>query len=74
MSERHTIKADDLEKWLRCPQWQVFASSFCAASNKKLEVDAAADGPVVFRVTDHDETKFLGTDRIAAIDAYNEAP
>jgi len=73
MRERHTITADDLDEWLRRPQWQTFASSFCAVSNKKIEIDAAADGPVVFRVTDHDETKFLGTDRAAAVAAYNDA-
>jgi hypothetical protein len=71
--ERHTITPDELDEWLRRPQWQTFASSFSSVSNKALELDAAADN-LVFRVTDHGETKFLGADRTAAVAAYNEAP
>jgi hypothetical protein len=73
MKERHTITSDELDEWMWRPQWQTFASSFDAVSNKKLELDAAADN-LVFRVTDHGETKFLGTDKAAAIVAYNDAP
>jgi hypothetical protein len=73
MTKRHTITQSDLDEWLRRPQWQPFASSFSRGSNKSLELDAAADG-VIFRVLDHGETKFLGTDKIAAIEAYNAAP
>jgi len=73
MKGRHTITASELDEWLRRPQWQAFARSCSNVSNKALEVDAAAsDGPV-FRVVDHGETKFLGTDKAAAIDAYNAA-
>jgi hypothetical protein len=72
MKGRHTITPDELDEWLRRPQWQTFASSFSSTSNKALEVDAAADGRV-FRVMDHGETKFVGTDKAAAIAAYNAA-
>lgn len=72
MKERHTITLDELDEWLRRPQWQTFASSFSCDSNKGLEVDAASDGPV-FRVFDHGETTFIGTDKVAAIAAYNAA-
>jgi hypothetical protein len=71
--KRHTITPDELDEWLRRPQWQTFARSGSAVSNKKLEIDAATNGPVVFRVTDHGETRFLGTDAAAAITAYNAA-
>lgn len=70
--KRHTITPDELDEWLRRPQWQAFARSFSGVSHKALEVDAAASGPV-FRVTDHGETRFLGTDRAAAVAAYNAA-
>ncbi len=70
---RHTITVDELDKWLRSPQWQSFASSGGLGSHKKLEVDQTPDGPV-FRVQDHGEIKFLGADMAAAISAYNKAP
>lgn len=73
MSGRHTITEDELDEWLRRPQWQAFAKSFSSVSQKALEFDGAISGALVFRVTDHGETKFLGTDRAAAIAAYNEA-
>lgn len=72
MKGRHTITLDELDEWLRRPQWQTFASSFSRDSNKGLEIDAASEGPV-FRVFDHGETKFLGTDKAAAVAAYNAA-
>lgn len=74
MTERHMITLDELDEWLRRPQWQAFARSFSDFSHKALELDAAVSGGPVFRVTDHGETKFLGTDKAAAIAAYNEAP
>lgn len=70
---RHTITEEDLNEWLKTPQWQTFASSFSKGSNKVLDLDAAADG-VVFRVTDHGNTLFIGTDKSLAIKFYNEAP
>jgi len=73
MRSRHIITMEELDEWMRRPQWQTFASSFSSASNKALELDAAADC-LMFRVTDHGETKFLGADKAAAIAAYNEAP
>lgn len=73
MNGRHTTTVEDLDEWLRRPRWQTFASSFSSVSDKALELDAAADN-LVFRVTDHGETKFLGADKAAAIAAYNEAP
>jgi len=72
MKGRHTITTEELDEWLRRPQWQTFASSFSRESNKALEVDAASAGPV-FRVLDHGETAFLGADKAAAIAAYNAA-
>lgn len=74
MTGRHTISQDELDEWLRRPQWQAFARSFSETSDKALELDAAVSRGPVFRVTDHGETKFLGTDKAAAIAAYNEAP
>lgn len=74
MKVRHTITSDELDEWLRRPQWQAFARSFSAVSHKALEIDGAVGSSgLVFRVTDHGETKFLGTDKAAAIAAYNEA-
>jgi hypothetical protein len=71
--KRHTVTQAELDEWLRTPQWQRFASSFSAISNKGLEIDAAAPERV-FRVLDHGETKFIGADMAAAIAAYNDAP
>jgi hypothetical protein len=73
MKGRHTITVEELDEWMRRPQWQAFARSFSGTSHKAFELDAAADN-LVFRVTDHGETKFLGADKVAAIAAYNEAP
>lgn len=73
MTRRHTITAKELDDWMRRPQWQAFARSCSDVSQKALELDAAASGGPVFRVTDHGETKFLGTDKTAAIAAYNAA-
>jgi len=70
--KRHTITLDELDEWLRRPQWQAFARSLTNLSHKALEVDAASSGPV-FRVTDRGETMFLGTDKAAAVAAYNAA-
>lgn len=66
----HTVTERELNGWLCRPQWQVFASSVGHDSHKRLEVDSGGDANV-FRVTDHDETIFLGTDKAAAITAYN---
>lgn len=70
---RHVVTPDELDEWLRRPQWQLFASSASRASLKTLEVDAAVSGDPVFRVRDQGETTFLGTDKAAAIAAYNAA-
>ena len=70
---RHTITIEELDDWLRKPQWQTVASSFGEGSNKGLEMDTGSDGHV-FRVFDRGETKFLGTDKAAAIAEYNAAP
>lgn len=73
MKGRHTITEKDLDDWMRRPQWQAFARSCSDVSHKALEFDVAASGGPVFRVTDHGETTFLGTDKAAAIAAYNAA-
>jgi hypothetical protein len=73
MKGRHTITVEELDEWMRRPQWQAYARSGSSVSNKALEFDAAASGGPVFRVTDHGETTFLGTDRAAAVAAYNAA-
>lgn len=70
---RHKITERQLDEWLSRPQWQIFASSSGEFSHKSLEVDGTAPD-IVFRVIDHGESKFLGTDKAAAIAAYNEAP
>lgn len=69
---RHTVTDQELDEWLRQPQWKMFASSGSETSNKRLLVDGGAT--TVFRVIDHGETVFLGADRAAAIAAYNNAP
>ena len=74
MKGRHTITEAELDEWLRRPQWKDFARSFSSVSQKALDIDAAASNGLVFRVIDHGETKFLGTDKAAAIAAYNDAP
>lgn len=74
MKGRHTITPGELDEWLHRPQWQTFARSFSNVSQKAMEIDGAASAGLVFRVTDHGETKFLGTDRAAALAAYNDAP
>jgi hypothetical protein len=68
----HTITEQELDEWLREPQWHQFAASFGQDSNKRFEVDAAG-GTRVYRVTDHGETIFLGTDSTEAIRVYNGA-
>lgn len=73
MTKRHTITPMELDEWLRRPQWQAFARSCSSVSHKALEVDAAVSNGPVFRVTDHSETTFIGTDKAAAIAAYNAA-
>jgi hypothetical protein len=73
MTGRHTITPEELDEWLRRPQWRAFATSISDVSHKSLEVDAAVSSGPVFRVVDHGETKFLGTDKAAAIGAYNAA-
>lgn len=73
MTKRHTITPNELDEWLRRPQWQVFARSCSSESRKSLEVDAASPSGPVFRVVDHGETLFIGMDRVAAIDTYNAA-
>lgn len=72
MKGRHTITQNELDEWMRRPQWQTFARSFSNVSRKSLEIDGST-GPAVFRVTDHEEIKFIGTDMTAAIAAYNDA-
>jgi hypothetical protein len=72
MKGRHTITAKELDEWLSMPQWETFARSFSDRSHKALELDATAPD-IVFRVTDHGETTFIGTDKAAAIAAYNAA-
>lgn len=74
MKGRHTITQNELDEWLRRPQWHTFARSFSDFSHKALEIDGAASEGPVFRVTDHGETRFVGADRVAAIAAYNDAP
>lgn len=74
MKGRHTITQEELDEWLRRPQWQAFARSFSAVSHKTLEIDSTVSDGRVFRVTDHGETVFLGGDKATAIAAYNEAP
>lgn len=74
MKDRHTITQNELDEWLRRPQWHMFASSGSSTSRKRLEIDVAASGDLVFRVVDHDEVTFIGADRAAAVAAYNAAP
>lgn len=74
MKGRHTITQKELDEWMRRPKWIAFARSVSAVSHKALEVDGATSGDPVFRVTDHGGTTFVGTDKAAAIAAYNEAP
>lgn len=73
MKGRHTVTQDELDEWLRTPQWKQFAASFSNVSHKALEIDAGSGGPI-FRVVDHGKTTFLGADKAAAIAAYNDAP
>lgn len=68
----HTISEKDLNEWLCRPQWQTYASSGEQGFHKRLEIDSA-DGGHVFRTTRNGETIFLGSDKAAAIAAYNEA-
>lgn len=71
--KHHTVTELELTEWLHRPQWQIFAHSVSRGSNKSLEVDAGDNGRAL-RVTDHGNTVFLGTDKGAAIAAYNAAP
>jgi hypothetical protein len=68
----HMITENELNEWLRRPQWQVYASSASQGGYKRLEVDSA-DGTHVFRVTANREVIFLGADKSAAVAAFNEA-
>lgn len=71
--KRHTVNERELDAWLCIARWQEFAGSYGQGSDKSFEVDAT-NGDLVFKVTDRGETVFLGTDRQAAIAAYNKAP
>lgn len=62
----HTITESDLEEWLNRPRWEVYASSGGPNTRKTLEADRD-----IFRVKHGDETVFLGSDRAAAVAAYN---
>ena len=69
----HQITELELNEWLCRPQWKIFASSGGPDRVKRLEIDSGSDC-LVFRVTSNGETAFLGTDKTAAVAAYNDAP
>lgn len=68
--ERHTVTVKELDDWLRKEGWAQFAANYGDGSSKSFDVDPAAG---VYRVRDHGKTVFLGTDKMAAIAAYNDA-
>ena len=72
MKGRHMITAAELDEWMVMPQWVTFARSSSSVSHKVFEIDATAPD-IVFRVTDHGDVKFIGTDKAAALAAYNTA-
>lgn len=68
--KRHTVTVDELDEWLNREIWSIGASSHGKGSDKFLKVSQAG----IFRVIDHDEIKYTGDDKYAAVQAYNEAP
>lgn len=73
MATRHTITERELNEWLCRPQWHTFASSASGDGVKRLDIDVGTEEGPVLRVTDRGETVFLGTDKAAAVAAYNSA-
>jgi hypothetical protein len=66
---RHTVTVKDIDEWMHKEVWHLAAASSGNGSLKKLEMSNAG----MFRVTDHDDTKYFGGDKNAAVDAYNAA-
>lgn len=71
----HTITREDVTEWLS-DNWVNFAASYGRAKNgnsthKSFEVNANTK---TFRVVDHGDVTYLGTDIDEAVAAYNEAP
>lgn len=65
---RHIVTADQLNKWLS-KHWAEFAASCGMESNKRLEV--SLDGR--YRVLDHSEEIYRGSNKLTAIAKYNAA-
>ena len=68
---RHTITVSVLDGFLdqQKTRWISVASSWAPGSNKFL--DASYDGN--YRVRDHGNLIYVGTDKIAAVNEYNAA-
>lgn len=66
---RHTITVEEVDAWVNAEAWHLAASSSGKGSNKFLEMSNAG----IFRVRDHDDIKYIGGDKNAAVKAYNDA-
>lgn len=68
---RHRITETELDEWMsdQRTRWVQFAASSSLESNKRLEVSLGGE----YRVTDAGAVSYLGTDKSAAIRAYNDA-
>lgn len=69
MMDRHTIKREDVERWMAQEAWYTAASSYGKGSAKKIEMN----NDDLFRVIDHDKEVYRGYDIAAAVKAYNHA-
>lgn len=66
----HTITQEDLEFWLSEEEWHQFACSHGVGTNKRFDVSSPSG---LLRVKDHGKVVYEGTDRAAAVAAYNSA-
>jgi hypothetical protein len=66
--KRHEITKKELDEWV-AGHWVQFAGSFGQNSHKKLELNLEG----LYRVTDHDDIKYIGGNVHTAINEYNRA-
>lgn len=66
---RHTVTVKELTDWIKTEAWHNAASSHGNGSHKIISMSNSGE----FRVTDHDNITYSGTDMSAAVDAYNAA-
>lgn len=67
---KHMITVKEVQDYLNVETWEQCACSFGDGSAKKLDMNNVTGA---FRVTDHDDVKYLGSSLPEAVAAYNAA-